>query len=66
MLVAAVRLKAGKLPFCRGRFKDLRTAMLRKIPPLLVGDVGEKFCLAWCCQHLGADAVGPGMLGWQP
>lgn len=40
--------------------------MLRKIPPLLVGDVGEKFCLAWCCQHLGAGAVGPGMLGWQP
>lgn len=33
--------------------------MLKEIPPLLVGDVGGKFCL-------GADAVGTGMLAWQP
>lgn len=33
--------------------------MLKKIPPLLVGDMDEKF-------SLGADAVGTGMLGWQP
>lgn len=33
--------------------------MLKEIPPLLVGDVGGKFCL-------GAHAVGTGMLAWQP
>lgn len=59
VLATAVRLKAGKLPCCQGRFKGLKTVMLKKIPPLMAGDVGEKFCF-------GGDAVGTGMLGWQP
>lgn len=48
VLVPAVKLKAGRLPFCLARFKSLRATTLKKILPPLVGGLGEKF---W----LGAD-----------
>ena len=45
VLVPAVKLKVGRLPFCLGRFKSLRATTLKKVPPPLVGDLGEKFWL---------------------
>jgi len=64
VLVPAVKLKAGRLPFCLGRFKSLRATTLRKylLPwqEICVRNSGSELVLCWDKDAGMAALVGDG------